>query len=327
MIKFDMNETVTAQLRAAGHKFDGGETASFARELEYIQAALVEEKFPQFTYSSIVPIKTDAPMGARSHTWREVKDIGQAAMLENLAPEDFPTTEVIGNENTGTFRSIGAKYLYSLEELRANSLMSVKTELRKARTARMAIESFLDKAVWLGAGPFAGLLAAGSSQDDSASANAKLASSTTWTGTFSADKILNVFRTMADNAYIASKGAFDSFDFVVSIRQKVFLGNWIPATTAGAGTTLEQFILANVPRVRSISVSDRLNGQGGGANIDRMICFPRSAEVLEAYVPIAFEQFAPQLRGMVFETYCHAKYGGIRFYHPNMVRRADITVA
>lgn len=325
MIKFDMDRCVAAQCAAQGN-FDAGETASFARELEYIQAALVEEKFPEFTYSRIVPIKSDAPMGARSHTWREVKDIGQAAMLENLAPEDFPTTEVIGNENTGVFRSIGAKYLYSVEELRANAMMSIKTETRKASTARKAIESFLDRSVWLGAGPFTGLLANGSSQDDTTAINAALAASTTWTSGTLADKAANVFRTMSDTAFVASKGAFDQFDFVVSLRVKTRLGNWVPATTAGTGLSIENFILSSCPRVRSISVCDRANAFTG-ANVDRILCFPRSSEVLEAYVPTPFEQFAPQLRGMVFETYCHAKYGGVRIYHPNMLRRTDVTVA
>lgn len=326
-------EHVDFQLKINGLKFDAGETASFARELEYIQAALVEEKFPEFTYSSIVPIKTDAPMGARSHTWREVRDIGQANMLDNMAPEDFGAAEVIGAENTGTFRSLGSKYLYSLEELRANQMMSIKTEVRKASAARRSIESALDRLVWLGnsaagfpSGPFLGLFQDGLSQNDQTAATAGAAANTTWTSGDVATKASFVFRTLSDAAYVASRGAFDQFDFVVSLRVMTFLGNWVPATTAGTGLSIMNFILQSCPRVRSITACDRARGISG-ANADRILCFPRSPEVLEAYVPIAFEQFAPQLRGMVFETYCHAKYGGIRVYHPNMIRRCDVTVA
>jgi hypothetical protein len=327
-IKFDMQALVSAQFAAQGLTFDAGETGNFARDLEAITAGAVEEKFPEFKGLTIVPVKTDAPMGAVAHVWREVKDFGKAELLNILAPEDFPTAETQGKENPGVFRSIGAKYHYSVEELRAAQMMQIKPDQRKATAARRAIEQKLDQLV-LGTveGPFKGLYHDDMAVSDDSAINAKLASSTTWTGTLDTNKVLNVFRSLAEHAWVESKGAFDQFDFVCSLRHGAFLGQWIPATTVGGGTTVEQFVLNNLPRVRSISYTDRARGTGGGAGVDRILCFPRSSEVLEAYVPIRFESFAPQLRGMTFEVYNHAKYGGLRVYHPQMIRRANITVA
>jgi hypothetical protein len=327
-IKFDMQASLTAQFAAQGLTFDAGETGNFARDLEAITAAVVEEKFPQFKWADLVPVKVDAPMGAVSHLWREVKDFGKAELLNNLSPEDFPTAETQGKENPGVFRSIGAKHHYTVEELRAAQMMQIKPDQRKASTARKAIEQKLDQLV-LGTveGPFKGLYHDDMAVDDTSAINAKLTGAATWTGTVSPEKYITVFRTMSDNAFVESKGAFDQFDFVLSLRHAPFMSQWLDATIVGGGTTVQDFVLRNVPRARSISFTDRARGTGGGAGVDRILCYPRSPEVLEAYVPIRFETFAPQLRGMTFEVYNHAKYGGLRVYHPQMIRRANITVA
>ncbi len=317
--KFDMHQCVSAQLTNAGLRFDAGETASFARELEYIQIQAIEAKYPEFKYASLVPLKTDAPVGAQSHTYREVEDFGDAEFLENMAPEDFPTAEVKGDEQTGKFRSIGTKYSYSIEDLRRQSMMqSIKPTERKAATARKVVESRFDRAVFGGGGPFAGLAQNASSQDDSSLAGV----TADWTGA-TAIQIAETFRSIADNAYVTSNGAFEEFDFVLSPKQMTFLGKQLNTYN---DKTVADYILSSVPRVRSIAWTGRLT-QVSDSTHDRMLVYPRDPQVLEAYIPIAFEQFPPQLRGMVFEIFCHAKYGGLRIYHPNMIRRADIKVA
>lgn len=322
--KFDMLQCVSGQLANAGLRFDAGETASFARELEYIQIEAIEAKYPEFKYASLVPIKTDAPVGAQSHTYREVEGFGDAEFLENMAPEDFPTAEVKGDEQTGKFRSLGTKYSYSIEDLRRQSMMqSIKPTERKAATAKRVVESRFDRAVFNGGGPFAGLAQDASSQDDSAltGVNANWLA-LDFTLAASADKVVNTFRAIADNAFNVSNGAFEEFDFVLSPKQWTYLGQRSAVT--GSDKTIADYVIASVPRVRSMSFSGRLTGVGASGK-DRMLAYPRDPQVLEAYIPIAFEQFPPQLRGMMFEIFCHAKYGGLRIYHPNMIRRADIT--
>jgi hypothetical protein len=322
-ITFDMKAVIEAQCAGAGLRLDAGETAAFARELEDITAGLVEEKFPEYKALGLVPLKTNFAAGAQFHTWREVKDIGKAAFMHMLAPEDFNTVEPMGIENTLPFRSIGVKYLYSVEELRAAALMQIKPDSRKASGARKAIEAALDLAVLgsktgLYGDAFKGLLHDDMSVDDTSSAGTP-----NWdTGTV--DDIADTFRTMADNAFKLSKGTFTEFDFVLTTKAATKIGKWVPSTTAGLGKTVQEFVLNSVPRVRSISFSDRGAGQGASSK-ERILCYPRSPEVLEAALPIRFESFAPQLRGMVFETYNHAKYGGLRVYHPSMIRRCDVT--
>lgn len=319
--RLDMNFCVSSQLAARGLKCDAGETANFARELEYLQAEAIEAKFPEYKALTLVPVYGNAiPLGARSHTYREVTGFGEAELLETMAPEDFPTADVQGKEVTGTFRSVGAKYHVTIEDLRAAALMSISVEAQKAKLARKAIESKLDRLVWSGGGTFNGLLADASSTDDT--------SSDDWQTGVDATEITAIQATMTrirNNCFLDTAGIFSELDFVMSTKQFLKMGLWVPATTAGGGTTVGQFLLQNVPGIRSISHCARLDGAGAGGK-DRLLAYPRNPEVLEAMVPTRFEQFAPQLSGMQFTTFCAAKYGGIRIHQPKAIRRADVTM-
>lgn len=323
--RLDMNFCVDMQLKARGLKFDVGETAAFARELEYLQAEAIREEFPEYTGLTLVPLVGNAiPPGARIHTYREIKGFGEAELLENMSPEDFPTAEVQGSEISGKFRSVGAKYNVTIEDLRAAAQMQIQVDSEKASNARNAVEGKLDRLILAGApGVFNGLLADASSTDDTTSAGTPDFE----TGVEATDvaTILKTFRTMVNNTVIATKGRFKDLDFVVSTAVWTKLGLFVPSTTAGGGMTVMDFLLKYVPGVRSITHNPRLDGAGAGGK-DRMLGYPRDPKVLDALVPIRFEQFAPQLEGMQFTTYCHAKFGGIRIKHPKAIRRCDVTV-
>lgn len=320
--RLDMNFCVASQLQARGLKIDAGETANFSRELEYLQAEAIEAKFPEYKGLSLVPVHGGAiPLGARSHTYRQVEGFGEAELLETMAPEDFGTAEVKGTEVTGTFRSVGAKYHVTIEDLRAASLMSIPVEAQKAKLARKAVESKLDRLVWSGGGPFKGLLHDDMSTDDTSSDDWSSATVATAVAAIRAS-----LKRMRNTCFEDTKGIFPDLDVVMSTRAYLKMGLWIPATEAGGGTTVGQFILNNEPGIRSISHCSRLDA-AVSTNVDRLLAYPRSPEVLEALVPTRFEQFAPQLSGMQFTTFCAAKFGGIRIYHTKAVRRLDITVA
>jgi hypothetical protein len=83
-------------------------------------------------------------------------------------------------------------------------------------------------------------------------------------------------------------------------------------------------MLANIPRLRSISGGHwRLSGAGNSGK-HRVLAYPNDPEVFDVFVPLDFEQFAPQLSGMAFTTHCHAKFGGLRPKHPLAMRRMDL---
>lgn len=320
-IKFDMKQSIEGQFRANGLTYDAGETAAFARELEVIQAEAVEALYPEYKFDKLVPIKSDAPDGATAHTWREIEGFGEAEFLESLAPEDFPTTDVQGKENTGKFRSLGVKYMYSIDEIARAALMSnFKPEVQRNKLAKQVVDSRFDISVFNGGGGFTGLGQDASSQDDTAAIAAAVTGGSNW-NTATPDTVVAAIKKQRDIAFVASNGLFEEFDFVFTPKLWTKLGTRLDTYS---DKTIADFVLSSVPGVRSLSWTGRLAAKGAGG-IERSLCYPRDPRVLEAYIPVRFRQMPPQLRGMVFEIYCQARYGGLRFYHPNMIRRHDIT--
>lgn len=328
--RLDMHDCVATQIRSAGlsYLFDAGETATFSKELEYLQAGAVEAKFPEMKGLMLVPVVGGGIMpGARTHRYLEVSTFGEAEILETMAPEDFPSAEVQGAETTGVFRSIGAKYIVTIEDLRAKPSMTLDVEQQKGRAVRKSIESLLDKIVFGSAsgtnGPFKGLLHDNNSQDDTTAAGTP--DIETGVEATDATTLIKVFRTMRDAAFAATNGVFENYDFVVSTKVWLKLGAFLPSTTVGGGMTVKDFLLNYVPGIRSISYSSRLDAAGSGGK-DRMLAFPRDPEVLDFLLPTRFEQFAPQLSGMAWTTFCAAKVGGLRIKHAKAIRRCDVTV-
>lgn len=318
-----------------GPRFDANETAAFSRELEYVHAEVIEAKYPDLKFRNVVPIKSGAPLGATSHRWFEVDGYGSAAFLDNLATEDFPTAEVKGAENTGKIRSFGAKWMLTVEELRAAALMRIKPDTEKARLARRAMETLLDKTVLGSAtgvnGGFKGLL-----HDDSSTAY--VGTPANWfnaTNPVHADydpmDIITDLRGLVDQPFIETKGAFASYDLFVPPELGVLLDRPM-SVIVGANpqylqTSIAQYALSTIPRLRSISVDNFRMAAAGTAGKHRAMAYPRDPEVLDAFIPLDFEQFAPEFSGMSFVTHCHGKYGGLRIKHIKAVRRMDLAIA
>lgn len=315
-----------------GPRFDANETAAFSRELEYVHAEVIEAKYPEFKGRNMVPIKSGAPLGTTSHRWFEVDGFGKAKFLDNLATDDFPTQEVQGAENTGKVRSIGAKYMVTVEDLRASSMMKVNVETEKAKLARRSIESLIDQTIVGSAtgtnGAFKGI-----AHDDNSTAyspHASAGSNGNWFTVMAAgtpEKVVHDVQTACEAAFIETKGAFQQFDLFVPPELGVLLSRPMSVLINSVRTNLlqnvGQYMLSSIPWLRSISTDCfRLSGAGTSSK-HRVLLYPREPEVLDFFIPLDLEQFAPQLSGMAFVTHLHSKVGGIRVKHKKAIRSFD----
>lgn len=342
MFKFDMHALVNAQLKMSGYadalKIDAGETLVYSRELEYVHAEVIEAKFPELSWREIVPIKTGAPLGAESHRWYDQEaGFGEAKFLDGLALEDFPTVEARGAENTGVIKSGGAKYMVTIQDLRAAALMRRHVETEKAKNVRRAIETVLEKAT-IGTyntttGGFKGIAHDDNSTAYTPAATADGGSNGNWHDAIADGvpmRIVHDLRGATDAAYLETKGAFKAFDVFLPPELDVLLDNPMSLTLNGVTTNLtqsiRQYILANVSRVRSIKGDVNRLANAGNAK-HRVLVYPRDPEVFDCFIPLDFEQFAPQLNGMAFVTPCHFRFGGLRMKHVKAVRRIDLATA
>lgn len=315
-----------------GDRFDAGETAAFSRELEYVHAEVIEAKYPELKFRNVVPIKSGAPLGATSHRWFEIDGFGEAKFLDNLATEDFPTQEVKGDEQLGKIRSFGAKYIVTVEELRAAALMRIKPDTEKAKLSRRSMDTLLDKTVWgTRTGKFGGF--EGIINDNTCTDYAT--SLANWFTESSAggdpSKIVANIRGITETAYLATKGAFSQFDLFLPPELSVLLDRPMSVLVGGnpqyLQTSIGQYALQTCSHLRSITGDCWRLSQAGATSKHRVLCYPRDPEVFDAFIPLDFEQFAPEFSGMAFVTHCHGKYGGIRKKHPLAMRRMDLATS
>lgn len=319
-----------------GNRFDANETAAFSRELEYVHAEVIEAKYPDLKWRNVIPVKTGAPLGATSHRWFEIDGFGEAKFLDNLATGDFPTAEVRGAENTGKIRSMGAKWMMTVEELRAAALMRVKPDVEKARLARRAVETLFDKAVFgkynTTNGGFKGIC-----HNDHSTAytpDATAGSNGNWFTVLAAgtpEKVVHDIQGACEAAFVETKGAFSQFDLFLPPELGVLMARpmslLINSTRTNLLQTIGQYMLSAIPQLRSISTDVSRLAEAGASGKHRALLYPRDPEVLDAFVPLEFEQFAPEFSGMSFVTHCHAKYAGIRMKHVKAVRRIDLATS
>ncbi len=316
-----------------GARYDANETAAFSRELEYVHAEVIEAKYPELKWRNIVPVKTGAPLGATAHRWFEIDGFGSAKYLDNLATDDFPTADVQGTEQTGKIRSLGAKYMVTIEELRAAAMMKVHVETEKAKIAKRAVETLIDKTVFgtynTTNGGFKGIAHNDSGTEFSTSVANWFTQSTAGGDP---QEIIADIRGMLEAAFLDTKGAFASFDLFMPPEIGVLLDRpMFKTSTVGSdeitqylNMSIGQYALATLPYLRSITKDCFRLAAAGASAKHRILAFPRDPEVLDVFLPLDFEQFAPQLSGMAFTTHCHAKFGGLRVKHPKAVRYCDL---
>ena len=128
---------------------DAGETAFFARELEYIKSKSYDIEFPPLKAIKLIPVSTEAGAGAESITYQSFEETGLARIISSYA-DDFPRCDIRGKEFITPVKSIGASYGYSMQEIRAAMFVGRSLTQRQANATRRANDQKVNRLAWFG---------------------------------------------------------------------------------------------------------------------------------------------------------------------------------
>ena len=131
------------------YKLDAGESAFFARELEYVIAQTYDVQYKELKAFSLLPISSEAGVGATEITWRQYSKVGMAQIIADYA-RDFPRADVDGTEHTSKVKGIGVSYGYSIEEIRRSQMVGKRLDQRKAEAARRAVDQKINSIAFSG---------------------------------------------------------------------------------------------------------------------------------------------------------------------------------
>jgi hypothetical protein len=291
---------------------DANETLAFARQLEYVFTKTYEIKYPDNKARVLIPMNTEVPSGARSHTYTQTDEMGEAAIVHSYAT-DFPSVELNGTQVNQTIVSLGDSYNYSVQELREATMLGRQLDTMKAAIARRVMERKLDALACVG-DTVTGLKGLANATGITAVSGAGVWASAT------ADAIRGDVEKMWKQVFSDTKGTYvpdvlaldpDSYSVIVTKRLDDF-----------NNMTVADYIIKTNPSIKTIEFWPRLataDGSGGS----RILCYKKDPEVLEMFVPQDFEQMPPQAEGMAFKVACHMRWGGVVVRQPKAITYMD----
>lgn len=305
-------------------RLDASESIFFKRQLESIDARLYSLVYPDNLARTLIPTITGVDPDMPVYTWRMVKQFGEAAFIDDFGGS-VPRSDVDGEEQSQTMKSIGSAYGWTLDEIRYANKTGVPLDSMKALSCRNAVDTKLDVTLALGDTPrgLSGILNLSNTTTFTLSTKAG-GGGVAWASATPDEIVADVtgMLTKIIDAMKASGGPmFQRFRICLPVKQYGQIAQ--RRMGDGSDTTILKFLLANSPYIESINAWHRCTNAGSGGAQDRMIAFPPSEEVVGALVPLEFQTTAPQQENLAFKVIGRVKTGGVICRYPVAVGYAD----
>ena len=292
---------------------DAGESAFFLRQLEHVQTRILEVPHKPIKALTLIPVNMEADPGAETVTYRTFDRLGTAKIISDYAT-DIPRVDIYGYEKTIKIKSLASSYGYSVQEIRAARKANLNLETRRANVARETIDRLIDRLAWYGdskAGIQGFLNYPGTIQFTLGTKAAGGVSLTVAT----ADEIIKDLTGMITAVRTTTNGVEDIDTFVFPLSTYSMLETIrIPDTDK----TLLAWLRSNFPQITRWDWANELENSGAGGT-KQIIGFKRDLDHLDFQLPVAYEQFPPQQKGLEYEVICHARAGGVIVYKPQSV--------
>lgn len=299
--------------RNDGQRLDAGETATIVRQLLYVKARTYDIKYAQMKARDFIPVSHEVPSGAETWSYQTWDMVGMAKIIVNYAT-DFPKVEVQRKETIQQIKSLGAGYDYSIQDMRRVQMMAGQgggggqLDTKKAAAAKLMIERAIDEIAAVGS-PDAGFMGF----INNPSVPVVAAPIGNWA-------IATALQMIGDLNTLVSKIVTTTLETELpdTLLLATFEFNQISQTPFStlSDRTVAEWFHANNPWIQEMDSWVKLGKANAGGTGGRTVCYSRDPEKLTLEIPQEFEQFQPQMEGMVYSIPCHARIGGTAFYYP-----------
>jgi hypothetical protein len=144
-----------------------------------------------------------------------------------------------------------------------------------------------------------------------------------WT-TVTASDMYATLTDLVNSVSEGSEGVFAATDLLLSL----FVWNKCEQTriATGTDTTVLQAFRANNPGV-TVSKVLSLKDKGDSANEDRCVAWEKAPDVARVYVPIMYNEAAPDKNGFTYKVHARGKTSGTVVLQPLGIAYGDIQIA
>lgn len=302
------------------YNLDANESAFFKKELEMVKSGTYDTKYKPNKILTIIPISNEASPAVAEITWRSFSRVGVAKMVSDYAT-DFPRVDIYGVEYSVKPKGIGSAYGYSIEEIRRAQMAGLSLETRRASAARRAIEDKMATIALTGdtATNLRGFISSTDIMTEYTVASGGTGGTKTWS-TKTSELILADMHGIVHGVVNSTNGIETPDTLLLPLEQY----NLISTKRLGDGSdeTVMSYFLKTNQYIKRIEWLNELT-DAGGAGEDRMIAFVNDPEHLTLEIPLMFEQYEADKKGMSYEVPCYAKCAGLIFYYPASASYAD----
>jgi len=294
-------------------RMDASSTLFLARQLEELDAETYWVEYPEFQGVLILPIKSNINPGADNYKYQIRDRVGEFNPSANLT-DDSAEQDIAGDNATQNLYSWRGHYNYSVQDMRRAAMAGQRLENDKAMGCRENAETKLDEVLATGHSPLgitgfynnAGVAAVTPDTGD-------------WTNSSTdADEIVNDLNKVVRSVITGTKGRVIPNALVLTPTQYAAADTKrLPNTEVSA---LDYFRKKNP----QMTISQWARGETAGASgVRRLMVGRMDRRTLEALLPVRYETFPPEIRGLAYRVEAHVRCGGVMFRYPGAWRYGD----
>lgn len=289
--------------------FDANESAFLTRELNHVMQEVYKTLYTPRNAEIMLPVGRSIDPGAKTFTWKESDRVGSAKVSSDM-PDDIPMANVFMKENLGVVRNLTIGYKYDVLELKAAAKGQFNLVSDLLNAALEGHSDTINTIAWYGdaAHNLPGVFTSASIPELTIAADGTGASKAFATKT--AVQIIRDVGELITRVSQQSEGTMMATEVWLPLAQFDLMVRL--ADGAGAGKTVMSFLREAYPGVTFNKINE-LKNVGGQA---RMYAVAKSPQNYSLELPMQLQQFAPQLKGLVYTVPMLSRIAGFLLKRP-----------
>jgi hypothetical protein len=311
-VRFDTSQPVYV----AGTRLDSNQTIFLERELEHIQAKVLEAPKPKLNGMMHFAVSTEAGPGVEAITYRQETDFGRWAHVGAAGGGDAPRVGVAKGEHTSKVSKFFSSYGWTEFDLLSAARTGTPLSAKLGQACLRAHDSKLNNVMWRGDSE------AGIDGLVNNTSIPKKKAAKTWANSTS-DEIRSEILGAIRDVIADSKDVEAPDRCLLPISQYLLLIERKQGTADNTNSLLDEL------RLKARAMSNRadfdfygcqeLTGAGPDSS-DIMYIGQKDPMVAEYQLPMAFRQTPVQRAGLEYLVYCIAQFGELIVYRPKAFR-------
>lgn len=297
-------------------------------QTSYIESQVMETRYPDIQYSTLIPVDTSAPDWSKSVTYFISNRTGKANWFHHMA-KDIHVADVDRSKNETPIEMADIGYRYSLEEISQAIQLGIPLTTERAAAAVRASEEFIDNVALRGNAEksFSGLINyPGITIVHAAEGTSGTSTGHTTWDVKTPDEIIKDVNDTLTGQYVST--------LTVELADTILLP--IGALTIAATKRIDNTMQSVLDYIMQKNVYTLTTGQpltvrgvrgletAGSNDSGRMVAYRRDPQVLKLHMPMPHRFLQPwQTMPLVWDIPGIFRLGGLEIRRPGAVRYLD----